>query len=339
MTSFVAAGAMSVGSCHGDRFELHSPIQDRRASRRRLVRGFAGGVAAGLLTAAGIRPAPASAGDATPASPHAEEGMESVIAPDGMRIAYRRAGDGPPLVLVHGTADDHTRWLPLLPALGERFTVYAIDRRGRGGSGSYDPATYRIEREFADVAAVVDAIGEPAHLLGHSFGALCSLEAALLTDRLRKLVLYEPPILIPDGEPLIPPEAVTKLEALLAAGDEEGVLLAFAREIVGVPEDVIAMWRAAPEWQASVEMAPTIVAEVRAVGDYVFDPARFRDLATPTLLLLGGESPPFFTVATEAVAAALPHDRLEVLPGQGHIAMDTVPELFLETVVGFLAEE
>ena len=66
-------------------------------------------------------------------------------------------GKGPPLVLVHGTAADHSRWRPVLPALEERFTVYAIDRRGRGGSGDSDD--YAVEREFEDVAAMVDSSG------------------------------------------------------------------------------------------------------------------------------------------------------------------------------------
>ena len=79
----------------------------------------------------------------------------------------------------------------------QRFTVYALDRRGRGGSEDAQP--YTIEREFDDVAATVNAIGEPVNVLGHSYGALCALEAALRTDHIRKLVLYEPPIPSPQG--------------------------------------------------------------------------------------------------------------------------------------------
>src|SRR5207253_10380171 len=111
---------------------------------------------------------------------------------DGTRIAFARSGDGPPLVLVHGTTADHTRWAPILGELEARFTVHAMDRRGRGGSG--DAQDYSLEKEFDDIVAVVDSIGEPVHLLGHSYGALCSLEASLLTKNIRKLVLYEPPI-------------------------------------------------------------------------------------------------------------------------------------------------
>lgn len=304
-----------------------------RVSRRRLMRGAAS-VTASVLALASVRTAAAEQGSET--APE-EAVMEVVVAPDGTRIAAWRTGTGPPLVLVHGTADDHTIWTGVSPALRERFTVYALDRRGRGGSGAYDAPTYDIEDEFADVAAVVDAIGEPTSLLGHSYGALCALEGALRTDNLRKLVLYEPPILI--GEPFVPPEAVTRLETLLAAGDWEEVLLTFAREFAQVPEEAITAMRATPEWQASVETAPTIVAEVRAVKDYLFDPARFRELTTPTLLLLGSESPPYLKTATEAVAETLPQDRLTILAGQGHLAMYTAPERFLEEVIAFLIED
>src|SRR3712207_346721 len=123
--------------------------------------------------------------------------MGTVTSSDGTRISYRRDGEGPPLVLVHGTAADHGRWRPVLPALEGRYTVYAVDRRGRGGSG--DAEGYALEREVEDVASVVDAIGEPVNLLGHAYGALASLEAALLTPNVHKLVLYEPPISA-DGE-------------------------------------------------------------------------------------------------------------------------------------------
>src|SRR5690349_18162579 len=95
---------------------------------------------------------------------------------DGTSIAFTRSGSGPPLVLVHGTTADHTRWAPILPELETRFTVHAVDRRGRGGSG--DGPRYALDREFDDIAAVVDAIGAPVMLLGHSYGAICSLEAA-----------------------------------------------------------------------------------------------------------------------------------------------------------------
>src|SRR5690349_15857093 len=90
---------------------------------------------------------------------------------DGTQIGYARGGVGQPLLLVHGTSSDRGRWRQVLPALEARYTVYAVDRRGRGLSG--DAPRYAMEREFDDVVAVVDSIGEPVHLLGHSFGGTC----------------------------------------------------------------------------------------------------------------------------------------------------------------------
>ncbi len=104
--------------------------------------------------------------------------METIRSIDGMRIAFERSGAGSPLVLVHGTS-----------------TVYAVDRRGRGSSS--DATRYDIEREVEDIVAVVGSIGQPIDLLGHSYGGICSLEAALRTSHLRRLILYEPPI--PNG--------------------------------------------------------------------------------------------------------------------------------------------
>jgi len=108
-----------------------------------------------------------------------DEKVEQVVSRDGTSIAVWRTGAGPPLVLVHGAAAEHSRWAPVLPALGERFTVLAIDRRGRGRSGDADD--YAIEREYEDVVAVVEWAGEDVDVLGHSYGGICALEAALAT--------------------------------------------------------------------------------------------------------------------------------------------------------------
>jgi pimeloyl-ACP methyl ester carboxylesterase len=238
-------------------------------------------------------------------------------------------------VLVHGTGGSSVRWMPVLPALEQRFSVYAVDRRGRGQSG--DAAGYGIEREFEDVAAVVDAIGEPVFLLGHSYGGICALEAARLTANIRKLILYEPPTPV-EGVPIYPPGAIDRLQALLDAGDRESLLATFSQEIVKMPPHQFQRLKDSPAWPARLAAAHTLPRELRAHERYRFQPDRFTTLATPTLLLLGSDSPYFFKAAIEAIAAVLPHHRLVLLPGQQHIAMDTAPELFVNEVIGFLTE-
>lgn len=260
--------------------------------------------------------------------------MQTITSVDKTPIAFERRGTGPPLVLVHGTTADHTRWKPLLPQLEALFTVYAVDRRGRGGSG--DAPSYTIEREFDDIAAVVDSIGEPVMLLGHSYGAVCSLEASLRTRSVRKLVLYEPPIRT--TESIYPPETVGRLQALLDAGDRDGVVTTFFRDVVRAPEEELRMLRSLPNWAARVAAANTIPREIRINDEYRFEPGRFSALRVPTLLLLGGSSRAVFKDAIEAVRVALPNARVAVMPGQQHTAMNTAPDLFLREVLGFLRE-
>src|ERR671915_1723814 len=172
--------------------------------------------------------------------------QETVTSADGTPIACWRSGEGPPLVLVHGAAADHGRWSPVLPALEERFTVYAIDRRGRGGSGDADG--YTMEREAEDIASVVDSIGDSVNLLGHSYGALLALEADLLTRNVRKLVLYDPGIEVA-GQEIYPHEVIDRLEALLEAGDRNGVVATTMREVAGLPHEVVEHMRSQPVWQ------------------------------------------------------------------------------------------
>jgi pimeloyl-ACP methyl ester carboxylesterase len=118
--------------------------------------------------------------------------MKIVASRDGTLIACEQGGRGPHLVLVHGTSSNSSRWEAVRPRLEEHFTVARMDRRGRGGSG--DSTEYAIEREFEDVATVVNALDGPILLFGHSFGAVCALEAAMRTDKLAGLVLYEAPV-------------------------------------------------------------------------------------------------------------------------------------------------
>lgn len=268
-----------------------------------------------------------------------EEQMGTVTAADGAPIVYWRSGDGPPLLLVHGISASHTRFAPVVPALAEHFTVYNFDRRGRGASG--DTEGYEFEREFADTAAAIDAIAAtsgPVNYLGHSYGAMTGLEAALLTSNIRKMVLYEPPYRL--SEPYIsPPDAVARLEERLAAGDRDGAIEVMMGELVGVPPEAMAEMRATPAWAARMAAAHTIPRELRALETYVFKPERFRGVDVPTLFLLGGASPPHMHRATHAAAEALPDARVVVLPGQGHVAMDSAPDLFMEEVLRFLRAE
>jgi len=257
---------------------------------------------------------------------------------DDTEIAYWTSGTGPPLVLVHGSGvSDHGRWeiAGVRAALAEETTVYAIDRRGRGESG--DSPEYSLETEVADVVAVVESIGDPVTLLGHSYGANIALEASLRTDGIARLVLYEPGIAVGDHE-LASPEVVAELNDLLEEGENEEALLLFFREIAGLTPAEIDVFRTDPGWQDRVDGAHTLPREEQAIAEYEFRPARFAGMTTPTLLLSGGESPRVFRDATAAVHDALPNSRIVTFEGHHHVAMQTAPERFVEEVLAFVRE-
>lgn len=258
--------------------------------------------------------------------------MEQVTSRDGTIIGFWRSGQGAPLLLVHGTTADHTRWSAVSPALEQRFTVYAMDRRGRGASG--DSPAYDIRREGEDVAAVVDAIGEPVFVLGHSYGGRCSLEATLLTNWIARLIVYEPPI--PGRPPETPSAVVDQMQDLVTRGDLETALVLFFREIVGMSAPELDAFRRLPMWQARIPLASTIPREFAIDRTRPFNPERFAGLETPVLLMVGGDSPPYFRQAIELLHATLPDNRIAVLPGQRHVAMDTAPELFVREALNFL---
>lgn len=254
-------------------------------------------------------------------------------APDGVPIACYRSGAGPALVAVHGTAADHTSWVRVTPLLSRQFTVYAMDRRGRGASG--DVAEYRIEREFADVAAVVEGIGEPVHLYGHSFGGSCAVEAATRLRNLASLTLYEGGSK-PPGLRIIPDELISRLEALIRDGRREEALSLFMLKGAGLTPSELDILRQSPAWAARLAALHTIPRELRAINEYGTDTGRLSVISVPTLLLLGGETEARRRELFLRLSAVIPQSQIRELPGQGHAAHQTAPEMLADALSEFL---
>jgi pimeloyl-ACP methyl ester carboxylesterase len=143
----------------------------------------------------------------------------------------------------------------------------------------------------------------------------------------RDLILYEGTFPVPEGTELYPPEALDSVRSSLKAGDREGALTTFYRDIALISPEEIEMLRSLPIWPSRVALAPTIPHEMRAFESYVsnFDPARLGNLRTPTLVLLGGDSPALEKAAAEALDAALSDSRIVVMTHQAHLAHRTAP--------------
>ena len=254
--------------------------------------------------------------------------MPHVTSRDGTSIAYEKTGSGPPLVLVHGTSTLRPTWASIFE---EHFTVFAMERRGRGNSG--DHVEYAIEREFDDVAAVVAATGARALLLGHSFGGLCALGSALNIRTLYGLVLYEPGFSM--GERLYSQEQVDDFQALLNAGRDDLALRTFMSNIVGIPEEEVELMAASPVWAKRVATAPTVPRELAAEESFRLPEAEVASLSIPVLLLYGSDSPEELTKGVRRLSEMLPNSRMAALEGQQHVAMYTAPHLLVEQVVDF----
>jgi pimeloyl-ACP methyl ester carboxylesterase/GNAT superfamily N-acetyltransferase len=263
-----------------------------------------------------------------------------VTSADSTRIASFRSGDpnGPPLVLVHGAAADHTTFRVVGPMLGTTFDVHAIDRRGRGASG--DTAPYAIEREYEDVAAVATTIADQrataaVDVFGHSYGGRVALGAALITDRIRRVISYEGAPTPPDthyGDP----ELAGALQTLAAAGSNEELLRTFLARVVGMSPDELARYEADPVWPRRVAAAPTIAREVRVEDSEAAGVALLGSVRQPVLQILGGDSLAVFGTATQALDQRLADGRIAIIPGARHAAHHTHPDRLVQAVRAFL---
>jgi pimeloyl-ACP methyl ester carboxylesterase len=248
----------------------------------------------------------------------------TVTSKDGTTIAYDKVGSGPALIIVTG-ATQFRAFDPNLAVLADllkdQFTVINYDRRGRGESGNTLP--FSPQREIEDIAALIEGpAGGRASLLGYSSGAVVALEAAVAGLPVDKVIMYEPPVVLPgSGFPPQPPDYVETLNRMVAAGDRDGPPAYFMRG-VGMPPEAIEGARQSPMWSIMQSIGPTIAYD----GQFMFDayyaegkfPDRWKRAATPVLVLNGDRSFPFMPMAADAVAEALPNARREVLPGQEH---------------------
>ena len=205
----------------------------------------------------------------------------------------------------------------------------AIARRGRGETDATQGHTLLDEAQ--DVVALIESIEQPVFLLGHSYGAQCSLAAAAqLPHRVRKLILYEPP-----SPELLSPANLQRLEALASRGAWDEFTFRFFNETLLVPESDLEQLRASELWDPTVGDAKASLGDLQALSRYNFSPARFQALTCPVLLQVGSESPPALYV-TKALEKVLPNVTIETLAGQAHEGMTTAPEMYAESVSRFL---
>jgi len=254
---------------------------------------------------------------------------------DGTRIAYRRLGAGPAVVIVHGGLGTSAGWARVAARLAERFEVFVLDRRGRGESGD-GRAPHSLEREVEDVEALLDVAGAGAALVGHSFGGAVALETALrAAEPLAAVAVYEPAIGVGGS---IAPADVDRMQSLIARGEPDAAL-----DIAIAGLDAAGLVSADPRPPGSrrpdpvLALAPTVPRELRAVTAPGLDFDRYATLDLPALVLVGTRSPRVQRRNCERLAAALPDARLTRLEGLGHVAHTAAPDAVAGALEAFLA--
>lgn len=252
----------------------------------------------------------------------------------GLHIAFERAGNGPPLVLLHGILADSRVWRRQLDALASDFTVVAWDAPGCGRS-SDPPEAFGLP-EYADcLAAFIDtlALGRP-HVLGLSWGGGLALQLYARRPELPRTLILAASYAGWAGS-LAPEVVAERLEACL-------------REAALPPDQFVPGWipglltDRAPKELA--EEVVTIMSEFHPMGYRVmaraFAEADLRhvlpSIRVPTLLLYGDIDKRSSLHVGEKLHASVPRSRLVALAGVGHLSNVETPERFNAEVGNFL---
>jgi pimeloyl-ACP methyl ester carboxylesterase len=249
-------------------------------------------------------------------------------------IAYRRAGGGAPLLLLHGGLSDGRSWAPQLESLAHEYDVISWDAPGCGGSS--DPTADLDLADYADaVAALVRALDlGPVHLVGHSFGAGLAIN---VLGRHRPLVRS----LVLSGayagwRGSLPPAEV---EARL-----DGALAAFAGPPAEWVDDYLTGFFSRSVPPETLQATRDMMLDVRPAGAVsmvtAFARADLREvlptIAVPTLLIYGAEDVRAPREVADALHAAIPGSQLTLVPSAGHDVSVEAPTEYDATVRAFL---
>ncbi len=266
------------------------------------------------------------------------------VAIERYNLAYVEAGQGEPVVLIHGSLCDYRYWTLQMPAFSAGFRTIAPSLRHyypEHWNGEGDD--FNIGQHMEDIVAFIDELKiAPAHVVGHSRGGHIAFRIAQnYPDRVRKLVLSEPGgALDPDLSPSAndvnrrfePGSFQTQAEARIRAGDLDGGLQIFLDAVSGP-----GAWERTPELakQFTRDNAMTLLGQVREARE-PFSRAAARAIKAPTLLVLGGASPPMFGQIIDALAAAIPDAQRVTIADATHTMNVIKPAAYNEAVLSFL---
>jgi pimeloyl-ACP methyl ester carboxylesterase len=259
---------------------------------------------------------------------------------DGTTIGWETSGEGPPLLVVHGSSRAAKHYRAMSAVLAKTFTVHVMDRRGRGASGPLREGD-ALEAQLADLVSVLDAT-KARLLFGHSAGALLSLEVAKLRT-LDKLAVYEPPLpsanswdWVPDFQRAIDRGRPGRAMALIAKGLDLGPPKWLPTFVIAVPAGLL--MRSA-EGREMAELMKTAKSDFAMLEELHDVPASYASIEVPTVVLEGEKSPAWLRRSAAEIARALPHGELVKIAGAAHNGPDQeAPERVGEVLAAFFSE-
>jgi pimeloyl-ACP methyl ester carboxylesterase len=264
---------------------------------------------------------------------------QEIRSTDGTRLLVRRAGAGDPVVLLHGSGGGLHSWASVAERLARSYELWIPARRGYGPS-DVPPDRKSFKDEVADVIAVIEAAGQPVHLVGGSYGATLALHTAVAEPRrLRSLAVFEPP-LFAAGQSIEP-----LLDRYQAAFEREdaGEMFAVLNEVTRVPPSIVAAFAAAaggqrPDPAEARRSAIGWLHDLEALTGDSPDTARWSSITVPTLLMQGADTWEPMPTTMNALAGALLPARRVIWPGQSHFATMTAPDLMADALREFFVE-
>ncbi|HEX3517629.1 MAG TPA: alpha/beta hydrolase [Solirubrobacteraceae bacterium] len=266
----------------------------------------------------------------------------------GHRLAYRQAGSGPVVVLIHGITSDSSTWRRVMPYLAKRFTVIAPDLIGHGASAK-PKGDYSLGAHASAVRDLLVALGhDSASFVGHSLGGGIAMQISYqFPERCQRLVLVDSGGLgrdvslllraatLPGSELVLPLLAATRL---LDAGRLAGGALARLGLKAGTDIEEIARGHASlSDPEARGAFINTLRSVVGPGGQRVNASNRLYLAKHLPLLLLWGEHDSLIPASHgRSTHEQLPGSRLEVFADSGHFPQLDEPERFLDVLLDFI---
>lgn len=244
--------------------------------------------------------------------------VETVRSADGTSIALEVTGTGRAVVLIGGAFNDRTTTAGLAQVLAPYYRAVTYDRRGRGDSGD-EGVDYSVDREIADLRAVIDHLGGTASLVGHSSGAVLALEAVIRRLPVDKVAAYEPPFIPHGSRPRPATDVAGRLLRLVEAGDRDGATALFQTEVIGLPPEMVEGMRQSELWGMFTGLAHSLPYDLALFEPgYPVPVSRLAGISVPTLVIAGSNTFPWLSAAAQQVANTVPGARLLSLEGQDH---------------------